>query len=332
MSKLKLTALSFLHRAGLFALARGLTQHRARIIVYHRFTATNTDNLGACTVDQFRAHLEIIRASYHPLSLRELGVALAKRRSLPPRSVIITVDDGYRDFYDYAFPLIQEYEIPTTIFVVTGFVDGRCWIWTDKIHYLRELGANFGALGKQNYREEVDTLYRIDPVSRDQRLHDLAEASEISLPTSPPSIYEPLNWTQLKKMQESNFVDVGSHTVTHPNMSTLNEKNSRLELLVSREEIESHLGVLPETFCYPFGMQQHYRAEHTRMVRESGYLCAVASHFGLVGSDTDPWALPRFGGDEASILRFRKKLDGFEYLQQRAKREIRQYKRMTGSI
>ena len=89
----------------------------------------------------------------------------------------------------------------------------------------------------------------------------------------------------------------------------------------SRQELQQRLGINVTSFCYPNGLFSDYRREHIEMVANAGYLCATAAHFGHVTGASELFALPRIGGDGRERVAFRKRLDGFEYLQQRVSRE-----------
>lgn len=76
------------------------------------------------TPQQFRAQMQyLVDNGYTALDLYELGLAVAGKMALPPRPVIITVDDGYVDNYLYAFPILQELGLKATFFIITEFVD-----------------------------------------------------------------------------------------------------------------------------------------------------------------------------------------------------------------
>jgi len=53
---------------------------------------------------------------------------------LKANSVLLTVDDGYQDFYNLAFPILKKYEVPATVFFTTDFIDKRIWLWHDLLN------------------------------------------------------------------------------------------------------------------------------------------------------------------------------------------------------
>src|SRR6185437_10566574 len=73
---------------------------------------------------------------YRVVSLSHLCSLLSSGEPLTRGLAAITIDDGYRDAYELAFPILQKFNFPATLFVVTGFVDQSAWLWTDKVRFL----------------------------------------------------------------------------------------------------------------------------------------------------------------------------------------------------
>ena len=119
-------------------------------------------------------------------------------------------------------------------------------------------------------------------------------------------------------MADSGLVEIGSHTVTHPILSSLTDEESQVELTRSRAQIEEGIGRRVRSFCFPNGMAGDFRANQVGQIREAGYECAVISKFGMVQDRCDPYQMPRIGAArKSSILEFSKYLDGVAYFQQR---------------
>ena len=97
-----------------------------RILMYHRFPEPH--------------HLEEqchhLKQFYRPISLSELGVSLKEGKELPRNAVIITVDDGYRDFRTSAFPILNAYSIPAIVFLATDMLDQGTCLWVDWVRVL----------------------------------------------------------------------------------------------------------------------------------------------------------------------------------------------------
>jgi len=111
----------------------GAAAERVPILCYHRFTArersTSRMEVSAAT---FEEQLRFLRAQgYSPVPLKDLVSFLSGRSELPPKPVVITIDDGYRSAYTVAFPLLAKYKVPATVFIYTDFVGaGEALTWS----------------------------------------------------------------------------------------------------------------------------------------------------------------------------------------------------------
>lgn len=112
------------------------TQERVLILAYHRIAELNSDpQLLSVRPDHFAEHLEYISEQYHPISLVELGKALAANH-VPHRSIVVTFDDGYADNLWNAIPLLKKYSVPATVFVTTGHIGQDLELWWDELERL----------------------------------------------------------------------------------------------------------------------------------------------------------------------------------------------------
>jgi peptidoglycan/xylan/chitin deacetylase (PgdA/CDA1 family) len=129
-------------RASLFAGGYGPGEKRCVILMYHRFRVVPGNKFEVSHAD-FRAQMDYIaRNGYEVISIDRLVEALQTQDPdlLPPRSVVITVDDGYRSVYDYAWPVLAEYGFPFAVYIYTNYVGagGKSMSWAE----LSELAAD----------------------------------------------------------------------------------------------------------------------------------------------------------------------------------------------
>ena len=113
-----------LHASGAVKAVRSFKRRNLRILMYHQFSPDRKTLAEQC---------EHMRRYYQPVSLTSISESLETGRPLPPNSIAITVDDGYRDFFLHAYPVFLEYQIPATVFLVSDFLDEKLWLWWDQI-------------------------------------------------------------------------------------------------------------------------------------------------------------------------------------------------------
>jgi peptidoglycan/xylan/chitin deacetylase (PgdA/CDA1 family) len=302
------------------------------VLLYHRIIPLESDpQLMAVRPRHFFQHLEVLRKTAVPMALREM-VSRAAEGTLPPRAVAVTFDDGYRDNLVFARPLLEQADVPGTVFVASGYLDGRREFWWDAMEriFLRpgrlpetwqlSLGgqdrrwelngsstyseadyhdrAHWSVLlpneagGRQRLYMELCELLR--PLGDEVREQVLEELSSWSgVPRSPRATARPLTPEEIVLLTEDGLVEVGAHTATHSVLSTLTPDQQRQELMVGKGRLEEILGRPVTTFSYPFGTRKDYTADTARLTREAGFELACSNFRGVVRSGTDAFQLPR---------------------------------------
>jgi peptidoglycan/xylan/chitin deacetylase (PgdA/CDA1 family) len=312
----KSLALKLMQSVGIFALARTLSGDMPRVLMYHNFCEADDGDTGAVSLQALRKQLEHLRRHFKVVSLAYIGEQLASGGKLDRRMVALTIDDGRRNCYDFLFPLLKNYGMPATFFVVSSFIRGEDWIWTDKVLWLGAQPSRPKELDASNIDATFEALNRMRPEQRSRRILGIADAMNVSIPEKPPAEYAPCSWSELRAMSDSGLIEVGSHTVSHPILASLTDEESRRELTDSRQQIEQGLGRKVRWFCFPNGKPSDYRPSQVQQIREAGYTGAVVASFGLIKKQSCAFELPRIGVSNAtSPVMFAKKMDGIEYFQ-----------------
>jgi peptidoglycan/xylan/chitin deacetylase (PgdA/CDA1 family) len=281
-SALKHLAKSALHGLGIVDAVRYFNRDACRILMYHRFPADHSHLEKQC---------EHIRKHYHPVSMHQVAESLRTGRPLPQNALAFTVDDGFRDFLEHAFPVLQRYEIPATVFLVTDFLDGKLWLWFNQVDYMLER-THRKIDSKQAIR---DSLKRLATADRLQRILELQQELEVALPINPPPQYAPMTWDEVRTLA-SKGVEFGPHTLTHPILSALSSEGELSEEIAgSKARVDAELGSSSLHFCYPSGRLHEYGQAAVAIVRESGFATAVTTEGGMVRRGANPYELLRLG-------------------------------------
>ena len=109
------------------------------IVMYHFVRPVPTSRfprLAALELTAFREQLRYLRLHYSPIRLTDVAAAAAGVCSLPPRPVVLTFDDGYRDHYEHVFPLLEKDRIPATFFPVHSSLVDRKVLDVNKIQFV----------------------------------------------------------------------------------------------------------------------------------------------------------------------------------------------------
>jgi peptidoglycan/xylan/chitin deacetylase (PgdA/CDA1 family) len=324
---MKQIALQMLGATGVFSAFRWMNRRRALVLMYHRFAQKETQ--GRVSAGQFAAHLAHLKANYRVLPLAEIVENLNSGKTLPDNAVAITIDDGYRDVYDIAFPLLKQHRIQATLFAVTDFLDRKCWLWTDKARFLAanankteiefetgEFSLNGAASRKSVAAKINEHLKRLPDEAKEKQLENLQKTFAVDLPILPPEEFAAIDWCEAKEM-DGEGVAIESHTVSHPILTNIADERMRFELTESRRRLGEILGRRVDLFCYPNGGCDD-RAK--RFVREAGYQCAVTTEIGFNDDRSDRFALNRTDA-QPEITDFQQYASGFEL----AKNRIRNF-------
>lgn len=301
---------------------------RAIVLLYHRVAnlPSNPYSL-AITPEHFAQQLEYIQHTCHPMRLLDLVDAM-QQRSLPQRAVAITFDDGYCDNHNYAFPLLKSAGIPATIFVASQKINNAQEFWWDDLErillipqclpeYLRIsihdqiYEWHFQSLEerRQAHKSLHKLLRPLDTVIREKVLADLA--SWAKLEPAGRSDYRAMTVTELVELAQSDCIEIGGHTITHPQLSALSSKAQYAEIDGGRRAVESLIGKRVMTFAYPYGTAQDFTPETVQVVRTIGFRTACTTTPGYIKSGDDPYELRRCPVFDWDQTEFKQQLESY---------------------
>lgn len=286
---------------------------RLSVLIYHR-VLPQTDPMRPAepTVAEFDWQMRLLRAHFNPLPLVD-AVERLQAGTLPENAISVTFDDGYADNERHALPVLQKYQIPATVFISTGFLNGGR-MWNDSvIEVLRncagpELDLRELGLERYNVESPAQRLLAMDAILRAIKHRDPVERLDLvrQIERHASNLPEDLMLTdaQVRSLARAN-VTIGAHTVNHPILNSLDADRARAEIRESKQHLEALLQKPVEVFAYPNGRPEaDYRVEHRDMVSELGFKAAVSTHWGVSTSQSDRLQLPRFTPWDRQELKF----------------------------
>lgn len=273
----------------------------------------------SATVDEFRQQMRYLRQRYCILPLEYALESIAS--GVRELGVLITFDDGYRDNFTNAFPVLRDEALPATFFLATGFIGSSRLPWWDAIAYLvRQTPKQTVTLSYPeshtftldlNREQAILEVLRVfkSPANHDSDrfLIELANACGMKLPLEAPERLF-VTWDEVRNMRV-NGMSFGSHTHTHRLLSTLSYEDQLAELRTSRQLIEQELGTALETVAFPVGSRTAFDRNTARAMQAAGYSTGF-SFFGGINravKRTQPFTLLRegVGGFSPEMLRLR---------------------------
>jgi peptidoglycan/xylan/chitin deacetylase (PgdA/CDA1 family) len=299
------------------------------VLIYHQVGRAAPDPLHlSLPLELFTAQMEELRRGWNPISLDNLMKGLSGG-TLPEKSVAVTFDDGYATVLSQALPVLERLAIPATVFVSTGSAGEKKEFWWDELQRIVWEGGNEPA-GWSGLAGEI--RMRLSPGMRPEDafliLHDglrtlapAALAGEMDKyrrwsgirSAAPRGDVRPLSRPEYRRLAAARFVSIGAHTVNHPWMATLAEKEQAAEMETSRRKLEEDLGQPVRAFAYPFGGRDSETAATLRLARAAGFEYACANVKAAVHGGSDRYWIPRLTPGDAAGAGFSRRLA--EYLE-----------------
>jgi peptidoglycan/xylan/chitin deacetylase (PgdA/CDA1 family) len=282
-----------------------------RILTYHRIaepqqTPTLDPHLISATPTAFAAQMRYLAQHYEVLSLEQVVQAVSTRVPLPKRAVLLTFDDAYADFGDTAWPIIQQYHLPATLFVPTAYPDRpERAFWWDRL-YQAVMGTTrtqvsdtpLGTLPlataeqrRENFRRLRDHVKTLPHAVSIDFLNDLCAALNYT-PASQKSV---LGWDELRQLVREGVM-LAAHTRTHPLLTQLPLAEIREEVRASQQDLQREIGRVLPVFCYPGGFHDE---QVVSVLQQEGFVMAFTTRYGVL--------LPRrYDRNQTAFLRLRR--------------------------
>lgn len=301
----KQLATRLLSRTGLRSLlARMAPWSGVLILNYHRVgdgkVSSFDRGLWSANAEAFADHLRFCKSYLDLITPDDLPHVLATARG---RYGLITFDDGYRDNYDVAFPILKLEGVPATFFITTGFIDTPRVPWWDEIAWMVRTSrrnmvelpgwiANPIMFDEPDREQAVRTVLRtyksIASDSTEPYLRAVAEATGSGRCGQEASKGLWMNWDMLREMDAAGMT-IGGHTVTHAVLARASREQQREEILGCGKRLAEEIGKPMRYFSYPVGGKTAFDTVTKEIVREAGirYAFSYYGGFGRFGDWDD---------------------------------------------
>ncbi len=215
----------------------------------------------------------------------------------PPRPLLaVTFDDGQRDNYEHARPVLAQYGVHASFFIVADATEHDRTLWHDRIAYavssllkrdraaaaplLQQLGVSADDPDPQN--AAVARVKLMTPETRDVwvgRVEDSAGGN------CRPEWDGMMRWEELRTLHDEGH-EIGSHSHSHAILPLVSDVQLEQEIAGSRQTLRAKLGFEIQSFCYPNG---DHDERAVKAVERAGYRHAVTTRYGINGDNVSPF-------------------------------------------
>lgn len=287
-----------------FGILRSAAVKDLRVLAYHRVlpqldeTRYSFDaELVSARREEFDWQMAYVARHFHPVSCAQVADAINSGTALPKRAVMVTFDDGFRDNYEVAFPVLRSHGMPALFFVSTGYIDSQEPFWfdwivhvflqtaesrvhLDAIEQTIELGAT-PQTRRAAALQLLRTLKRAPETKRLQVVDQLRQLTKVVMSPEALAQSAPMTWDHVREMSRAGM-EFGSHTVSHPILSTIADPALlRRELEDSKARLESETGRPVIALAYPVGGPNAVNDEVLAATGQAGYRIAFTYQPGV---------------------------------------------------
>jgi len=298
------------------AYVRALDVHGAVILMYHSVTQPGHERwiLPANRIrpEVFDAQMRFLSRYRNVVTLDELTSAIDRRENLEAGSVVITFDDGYRDTFTTAAPILAHYKLPAIAFLPTECLNRTENMWSDRLYGIfanrthdsfTTPSGTYDLANAHVRRKAFESLHELLLADRAASRDEVLRFVERQLTPKPLAPRLTLTWDEVRQMTSRYpLLSVGLHSANHIDLTSCSIETLHREVRQCVEDLERETGLRAKHFSFPYNRSS---AQACRVLGDYGFESAVASGGELVTCQSNRYSLPRVGVPEAmGLFRF----------------------------
>ncbi|MDJ0975630.1 MAG: polysaccharide deacetylase family protein [Planctomycetota bacterium] len=288
------------------AFASGVSVRQAHNAAVMRILMFHGVGDRAYPAEVFDRQLAWLKANFEVVSLKALVYRLQHDARPTGREIVLTFDDGLENNASIVAPLLARHDLPATFFLCPGLIEDEAWIWNVEARErllallpgpFEELREALGVAGTDDASDEeavehvVAWMKTLAVPDRLEAEAAIRSATEGWTPTDEQRLAnDMMTWRDVARL-DPRLITIGSHTVHHPTLTTLEQDDLRYEVIESRRLLEQRINRPVDLFCYPSGIED----DRVRDLVAETYEAAVTVESGTVVGDEDVYRLPRVG-------------------------------------
>lgn len=212
-------------------------------------------------------------------------------------NILLTFDDGYRDNYDIAFPILKKHDAKAIFFIVTSIIGTKTWLKHDSLRFLVQSGV----------KNEIEIETQLKKMNLGHSISNWLHENEHLFKI--PEHRLMMNWEEVNEIANNDF-KIGSHTHQHSILSFLDYEKKKMEIQTSIEFIKNNLNIASKYFAYPNGL---YNRDSINILKQSNVEYSFTTKTGFNLKTTTRHLLKRIGvnpSDSIGVLLLKLYLKG----------------------
>lgn len=292
-----------------------LDEHELAIFLFHGVITDRTCGVRNYTgkhvaSDLFARCIANVCRNGNALSMDEVLHSCETRAPFPPRSFAITFDDGFENNLTVAAPILDDFNVPSTIYITTEFVEKNGMSWIDRIENAVEhaneqtinprwANESFRLINKESRIRFLKAVRKYVKSSPDCDANIFADelCSELggvqAQPEANSELDRKMSWGQVRNAAQSELITIGGHSHTHPILSFLSPDQLAYELDNCLDLLKDKAGIGPTHFSYPEGLNHCYSEDVIEELKKRGVRCSPTAIDGTNVIGHDPFRLRR---------------------------------------
>ena len=259
-------------------------------------------------IKTFEEQISYVKKNFNVIPLNEFVKNWGNNEISTKKNVVITFDDGFKNNFDIAAPILEKYETPATFYISTGNVTDRELFWVDLLEIafdetpktkisINEIPTIFKLTFPLLKNETNFNLYlkiqaldlikkKLKIISPDKRTNlikgicEELEINHIQKMSSKHYDYSTMTWNDIKKLVKKDLFTIGGHSHFHNILTTLNNKELNSEIIKSISLLKENLGEFSGHYAYPEGQKNHYDERSKNVLKENGVIACPSAIMG----------------------------------------------------
>lgn len=262
-------------------------------------------------VSLFEKHMEIVSSMSNVVPLSEL-IEKITAGNVNGNLVAITFDDGFRNNFTQAYPILKKCDVPATIFLATDYIDSNKLFWPERVSFqlmrttrkelkstlFDDLPIETPEQKRAAYRQTVDKLKTLSISDLFAEITNIENQLGANPSSNDPLFQEfmPLTWKDVEIMEKGGLVSFGGHTASHAILSRISKDQAYNEMKKCKKTLDEHLVVDSKQWAYPNGSKVDFEPVNKKQLIDMGFTMGIMTmEPEFVSAESDIHELGRFG-------------------------------------